>query len=95
MENREIAKIIRLAFKKLLDTETAKATRGNTDAAINVMKYLTAQNLSLRSIGYELNDHGRLVKYSKKPQSEMVRLSLLAKEGNLNAAEELLKLINK
>jgi len=89
MTNKEAAKIAAKAFNLLLDRESIKAREGHHQAARNVIVYMTAQALALRSLGYMTNDNGRLVKF-KPIKDPMMQLTMQAKNGDLDAAEKLL-----
>lgn len=91
MTNIQKAAVVKKAFSLLLKETTIKARGGCKKSAMNVIQYMTVENEMLRSLGYMVNDNGRIVKFKPWEYGELVKR---AADGDLDAAEELLKSLN-
>jgi hypothetical protein len=91
MDAEEIAKLTRNAFDLKLKVLTNAARSGNKKAALNVIKYMTAEAECLRNLGYMTNDNGKIVKF-KVSEDPSIGLAIKAAKGDSAAAEELLKI---
>ena len=91
MTNIQKAAAVKKAFDLLLDETTSKATKGCEKSALNVIRYITVENEILKSLGFMVNDNGRIVKFKPWKYGELVKR---AADGELDAAEELLKSLN-
>jgi hypothetical protein len=91
MNNIEKAAVVRKAFNMLLKDTTTKATQGCKKSALDVIRYMTVENEMLRSLGYMINDNGRIVKFKPWKYGELVKR---AAQGDMDSAEELLNSLN-
>lgn len=95
MDNKQVAKATKLAFDKLIRETSTKATHGSTKAALDLLGYMTAQNLALRALGYEVSDNNRLRKYRNRKLSETFILAQRCANGDSEAAKILLDRLTK
>ena len=97
MTNQEQAEILIDAFKRLKHETRLWARSGDKEAARDLLKQMAAENLLLRSLGFALDDDGKLIKHKdlSMAEQERVGLALEAARGNTQAAERLLNLISK
>lgn len=98
MDNKEICKIFNEAMSLLFDKTRVEGTKIHASHrkalkhASRVMKELTVQATIEKLLGYEKNDEGRIVKRVRtKAQLEESALVRRASEGDVNAADQLLK----
>lgn len=93
MEKIEQARWVVKAFSHLKRETGLWATAGEKDAADDLMSQMITENLLLKSLGYTLDDDGRLVKY--KPlvglERERIDLAIKAGKGDTKAAQRLLE----
>lgn len=94
MNNLELAEITCKAFNALLNQTTNKARSGSNAAAKDVMSQMTAKNNILKMLGYMEDDDSKLVPYTPN-NDPLVKLALKAKDGDTDAALELLNYMTK
>jgi hypothetical protein len=102
MKNKEICKIFNEAMSLLMEKTRRKGMTlyaGHPDShkhSLRVMKELTTQATIERLLGYEKNDEGKIVKRVRsKAQQQEATLLKRAADGDIKAADELLKLFSK
>ena len=95
MTNIEIAKWVTEAFRRLTNETRLWAKSGDNDAALDLIRQMTAENQILKSLGHALDDEGNLVKHhslTNKDQKK-AQLALAAARGDTEAANELMEVI--
>jgi len=94
--NARSAKTVLQLFNERLDIVVSKATRGDNLASLEVMQLLADRDWTLRQLGYETGDTGRLRKYRKPTKKEQVLIDLSAKamEGDAAAAIKLMQVMS-
>ena len=94
--NARSAKTVLQLFNERLDIVVSEATKGDNQASLKVMQLLADRDWTLRQLGYETGDTGRLRKYRKPTTKEqvLIDLSIKAMAGDAAAAIKLMQVMS-
>ena len=94
--NERSAKTVLKLFNERLMITSHKATLGDKNASLDVLKLLADRDWTLKQLGYETGETGRLRKYRKPTKAQQMMTNLLSKavNGDTDAATKMLEIMS-
>jgi hypothetical protein len=89
MNKNDLVTITRQAYLLLRQDAGERAAKGDEEAALDFIRYLAAENLVLKELGYTISEAGELIPYSKSELDTITALTLKAAKGNTDTSKEI------